>query len=99
MNGYIDLVLCRNEDNGFVRLYQAPAWSGVKEGDKVIVEGYDKTELLAVVLGVYTTKSDRADYDFIVKMAGTALPLRKVISRMWYEELNYDEVKGAEVSE
>ena len=109
-NKHIDLVLCNCA--GHAHLFNAPAWSGLKEGDTVITEPYDSHSAThgdnkATVIDVFTTVPDREEYKFIVTMAAAAgmLPVRRIKSKVTYDQMdysNYDDdcgVNGAEVSE
>ena len=109
-NKHIDLVLCNCA--GHPHLFNAPAWSGLEEGDTVIIESYDSHSTThgdnkATVIDVFTTVPDREEYKFIVTMAAAAgmLPIRRIKSRVTYDQMDYSDydddcgVNGAEVSE
>ena len=84
---YVDLVLCQN--CGLKRLYQAPAFSHLKDGDSIIVEACGG-ESMVEVLEVYTVDEENEVFDFIIKATGARLPLNKVLKRLVYDELKYE---------
>ena len=43
-SNYCDLVICTNKENSSTHMFQAPAWSGLKKGDDVIVETKDNED-------------------------------------------------------
>lgn len=109
-NKHIDLVLCNC--SGHVHLFNAPAWSGLENGDMVITEPYNchsatHGDNSAVVMDVFTTVPDREEYKFITAMAAAAgmLPIRRIKSKVTYDNMDYSDydddcgVIGAEVSE
>ena len=73
-------------------LYSAPAWSNIKQGDKVIVET-DAGESLETVEGVFSARTDDEfhELDFILVVSGASLPLKKVLAKATY--LTYEEEK------
>jgi len=86
---YIDLVLCKHDGNNNNFLFYAPAWSNLKEGDRVIVNTqYGESDAVVVATNCVEYKDD--DYNFIIKATGATKPLRKVLKKVEYRELNYN---------
>lgn len=89
LKDYKDLVLikfdkprCGCENKTY--LFQAPKWSYLQEGDKVIAQGQ-----LATVIDSKTLSEDTDEYRFWTKFAGVTLPLAKldgVLKPFEYEE-------------
>lgn len=82
---FIDLVVLKNR----LYVFQAPAFSGLKEGDEVVIKS-DKEEV-ATVERVYTARKSGAELDFILTASGTILPLRKILKKLDYKEFEYED--------
>lgn len=86
----IDLVLCRHKGTNKPYLFQAPFCSGILKGDTVVVEtaqGEDEVSVLAVDCEeVSGTK-----YDFMLMCAGAVHPLKRVVKKVTYQEMIYEE--------
>jgi len=89
---FVDLVLCKHIDDldGHIYLFYAPAFSGLKKGDSVIVDT-KYGQKLAEVKDIETVDTKLPVYDFIVTAAGATKPLRKIIYRVINDELEYEE--------
>lgn len=89
---FVDFVLCKHVDSldGHIYLFYAPAFSGLKKGDRVIVDT-KHGEQSAEVKGIETVDTKLPVYDFILTAAGATKPLRKVISLVINKEMEYDE--------
>lgn len=86
--GYIDLVLVMFPSNKRPYLFQAPGFSRIKTGDKLIVENADgKAE--GYVLGVNSVQPDCEDFEFAVTACQATLPLKRVISKIEYRMMEY----------
>jgi hypothetical protein len=87
MAEYVDLVVVKGEKPS---LYRAPAWSDIKQGDKVIVET-DAGESLVTVERTFSARTDDEyhELDFILVASGADLPLKKVLAKANY--LKYEE--------
>ena len=95
MNQMIDLVLCEHINifpSGKSRkfLFQAPAFSWLEKGDKVLVDTqYGESD--AEVLRVCTVREGTDQYDMIVACAGATEPIRKVIGKTVLTKFDYKE--------
>ncbi len=89
---FVDFALCKHVDSldGRLYLFYAPAFSGLKKGDRVIVDT-KHGEQLVEVKGIETVDTKLPIYDFILTAAGAKKPLRKVISLVINKEMEYDE--------
>lgn len=95
-NEYIDLVVCKHDNNPKSFIFRAPAWSHLKKGDLVIVET-QKGEKEAIVERSYTTNRSSEELDFILISSGATIPLKKVLKKVTYKKLIYeDENRGDE---
>lgn len=96
MEKYIDLVICEVEGkNRFgstqeAKVCQAPAWSGLEEGDEVIIGG-ESEEARGRVERVHTIINGGADLEFILVASGTRMPLYKILKKVLYKEFEYQE--------
>lgn len=84
----IDLVLCtHNKTRKF--LFQAPAFSCLKKGDKVLVDTqYGESD--AEVLHVCTVREGTDQYDMILACAGATEPIKKVIGKTVLTKFKYE---------
>ncbi len=90
---YIDLVVLKNSNN----VYQAPAFSGLKEGDEVVVKRSTKEEVFTVER-VYTARKSGVELDFILTASSSSFPLRKILKKVDYKEFEYED-EGSEYEE
>ena len=96
MSEYIDLVICKHGNNPNAFIFQAPEWSALKTGDKVIVEN-KKGESEATVERVYTVNTkDREEFEFIMMASGATLPLKKVLKKVTYRDFKYENEGSAD---
>lgn len=89
---YIDYVLCAHPGCVNKYIFQAPAWSGLKAGDEVIVETR-RGKQPATVIDVYTGPFGDSEplTTFFARAMGVTLPLKKVLKKIEYTELQYDD--------
>lgn len=88
---FIDLVVCKNQHH----VFQAPAFSQLKEGDTVVVENTNSDEV-ATVERIYTIRESGEELDFILAASGTNLPLKKILKKMDYKEFIYEDEGSAD---
>lgn len=88
---YIDVVAVKFSKEGKTYLFSAPSWTrAIHEGSQVKVEtskGEDYGEVIAKE--TFDEKSD--DLQFVVKVAGATLPLKRVLGVVTYNEIYYPE--------
>lgn len=87
---YIDLVLCKHTNNGSTFLFQAPLASGLKENDLVVVDT-KRGENVASIVSIETVEVGSNEFNFIIKATGAKLPLKKVLKKMVFREMEYKE--------
>ena len=94
---YIDLVLVSYEEGKIPSLCQAPAFSHLKVGDRVIYQCNDEEmddeydEMDGIVEALYTiNKTDTEEFDFIIKAHGS-FPLHKILRKVNYTTFEYKE--------
>ena len=85
---YVDLVVCKHDGCDAHFLFQAPAWSGLEEGDLVIVYGDQK----ATVMNKITVDPTSEEYDFIVDATNAIKPLKRVLKKVTFRDFVYEEV-------
>ena len=90
MSKFVDLVLVRHTENERTFLFQAPAFSHLKKGERVLVSTMTGSAEGTVVAS--ETFDDGSDaFAFIVQATGAYLPLRRVMQRISYTDLSYEE--------
>lgn len=87
---YIDLVVCKHDNNPKAFIFRAPAWSNLQKGDLVIVET-KSGEKEAIVERSYTTNKSSEELDFILVSSGASVPLKKVLKKVTYKNLVYED--------
>ena len=90
MSNYIELVVCKHPNSQFKFLFYAPAWTGLKTGDEVIVDT-KHGEQPATVLTKTIVEKDSELYNFILESMSATLPLKRVLKKVIYVEMNYEE--------
>lgn len=86
----IDLVLCEHDLNkGQKFLFQAPMFSCLKNGDKVMVDT-KYGERVATVVASCSVGEGTEQYEMIVQACGASEPLKKVISKITYRKFEYE---------
>lgn len=89
MNQMIDLVLCSHALPGGQKfLFQAPAFSCLEKGDRVLVDT-KHGESDAFVVSACTVRIDSDECDMILKCAGATEPIRKVIGKTVLTKFDY----------
>ena len=88
---YVDYVLCKRDMNYHAELFVAPAFSGLQQGDLVVVEP-DRKDMIAKVLGVITIEqNDIQSRDFVLMVTKTEGEPRRVLSKIRYQIFKYEE--------
>lgn len=89
MNQMIDLVLCSHALPGGQKfLFQAPAFSCLEDGDRVLVDTkYGERD--AYVMCACTVRENTDQYDMILKCTGATEPIRKVIGKTVLTKFDY----------
>ena len=84
MSDFMDLVICKHDNNSKVFIFRAPAWTGLKKG-----------EAEATVEKTYTVDvSDKDSFEFILMAGGVSLPLKRVLKRVMFIDLDYGDEGG-----
>lgn len=87
----IDLVLCEHDLNkGKKFLFQAPMFSYLEKGDKVVVDT-KYGEQVATVLASCSVGKGTEQYTMIVQACGATEPIKKVISKITYRKFEYSD--------
>ena len=84
---YIDLVLCRDPDNGVV-LYQAPKFSNLKSNDEVCVMDCNGKEKIVTVVNAIAINDESDEFNFIMALNGMKEPFR-IIGKYKYSKFVY----------
>lgn len=82
---FIDLVSVADAD-GTIRVVQAPAWSHLRRGERVMVE---ETEHPSEVLTSMTVNTDNEMLDFIRQSCSMDNPPKRVTQILRYENVVY----------
>ena len=92
---YIDLVLVKQIASDVLYLFQAPAWSHLKKGDRIYVDTrYGEAE--GKVINSQTVSKDSSEFVFAVDCCKAKLPLRKVIAKFETTTLVYNDDEESE---
>ena len=84
---YIDLVLCKVDYTPELRLFEAPRFTHLEEGDKCIVDTYLGEKIADVVKSITVDYVD-SEYEFIKLLAGVE-SLRRVKQKFAVRGLDY----------
>jgi len=87
---FIDLVVCTYPVSNKKYLYEAPKFSGLEQGDEVIVKDA-AGDHAAIVLECETFTKDDEKYCFIVNAMNAELPLARVMSKIVYHKFDWKE--------
>jgi len=87
---FIDLVAVSFPLDKRNYLYEAPRWTGLEQGDEVIVQDDDGRHS-GIVLDSVTVTKDDDKYNFIVNAMGAEKPLARVIQKVTYHKLDWKE--------
>lgn len=96
MSNYVDLVLVKHDETGKKYLFQAPGWSYLDEGTKVIVDTCVSDNEPAEVVASYTIDPSSEEFKFICEAAGATLPLKKVVAKVRLSVFKYDDEEEQE---
>ena len=86
----IGLALCKHDGNKGLFLFQVPSYCGLNKGDRVIVET-SHGEQEAVVKYTNTVSFEDDDFNMIVAASNATLPLKRVLKKVIYKDLKYDD--------
>lgn len=96
MTKYIDLVLCKHPSLDRLVPFKAPAFTSLKEGDHVKVErgicGHTGVEVVKSL----TIDENSEQMAFILTAIDPAIPLGKVLSKLTFEDIEWEEEKEDE---
>lgn len=87
---YISIVPVRFDKYGGISyLFKTKAWTSIKKGDIVEVEGEDKNYFGEVVSDPITLKPDDEKYRFMLEITDTKEPLNRITGR--FAPITYEE--------
>jgi hypothetical protein len=86
MSDFIDIVLCKVD--GKPKLYHAPSFSHLMEGDRVIIEG--ETEPVEVLKSVSMNPRDD-DFKMLVMATEAERPLKRIAAKIFTIEFEWKE--------
>ena len=89
---YIDLVMVTTDQDPFIRIYEAPPWSGLKNGNEVSMDDGDYTR--GTVCAVCTIGTESPEYSFILKAFATKHPLKQLQGMYEFRKFFYKEGGG-----
>lgn len=96
MTKYIDLVLCKHPSLDRLVPFKAPAFTSLKEGDHVKVEGGILGHTDVEVVRSLTIDENSEQMEFILTALDLATPVRKVLSKLTFEDFEWEEEKEDE---
>ena len=98
---FIDIVavrFCVNNDPKDLltelHLFEAPAWSALKEGSEVMVNDFYLGERMAKVVKCYTINPSSEEFEFILAITNSGKKLGRVLGKIDYTEFKYEEEKN-----
>ena len=91
MREYFDFVLCKFDGCNKVYLFYAPQFSHLKNGDVVTVETETGIKTANVIASAPVRSDDRVLIDFIMKATGAPHDVKRVVSRLEFKPLKYEE--------
>ena len=91
MNEYFDFVLIKHDGCDKNYLFRAPAFSHLKKGDMVTVDTKNGEKMVTVVSSVCVKKTDMETIDFIMNATGAGDDVRKVVSKIQFDDFEYEE--------
>ena len=86
---YVDFVLCKHENSDNTYLFRAPAFSGLKKGNQVIVDTQYGQKVVTVVSVVLVATDNQPLIDFIMNATHANSDVKKVLSKVVYQEMDY----------
>ena len=87
---YVDFVLAEPDGTRVPMLFHAPAFSGLKKGDVVIVERFGASKA-RVVSVTSVRKDDRETIDFIMNATGADSEVKRVLSKVTFTVMDYSQ--------
>ena len=90
MREYFDFVLVKHE-NDRVYLFRAPAFTHLEFGDEVVVETSNGEQRGIVQSSITLAETDTDQIDFIMRSTGAPDEVKKVLSKVIYQEFKYGE--------
>lgn len=90
MSKHVDMVVARTEC-GDRRLFEAPNWSNLRQGDRIRVDTQSGVIDATVVAVANAEVFDGWNYNFIITACGATKPLKKVISKVTETIFEYSE--------
>ena len=88
---FIDLVVVSFPLDKRNYLYEAPRWTGLEQGDDIVVQEKDGYKHEGIVIDSVTVTKDDDKYNFIVNAMGAEKPLARVVSKIEYRKLDWKE--------
>ena len=96
MSNYFDFVLVEHEAGSKPLLFRAPAWSYFECGDLVIVETCKGEQTATVLSSITVSAVDNKVIDFIMRATRADTYVKKVLKKVEFKELVYEEENANE---
>lgn len=85
-----DVVLAKYSNIDKVYAFKAPSWSGIEEGEVIVVDNDDCEEKLTVVgKKVFNLEYEKDDYEFLCKAVDASEPLKRVKAKIVRKDISY----------
>ena len=91
MSDYFEFVLVKHEGCDKPYLFRAPAFTHLKKGDMVVVDTKRGLQMANVLGAIDVSKDDIESINFIMEATGADTDVKKVISKVNFSELDYEE--------
>ena len=88
---YFDFVLCKHEHCDKPFLFYAPAFSGLKRHDLVMVETFDGEKFAEVMACTTLSDDEKETIDLIMRATGAQTEMRKVLSKVAFLDFDFKE--------
>lgn len=87
-----DMVLVKFPEGTNVYAFEAPEFSGIKEGDEVLVDSLNKEKRgTAIAVRHFNMNYDDTEFKFVVEAVRASIPLKRVIAKFTREDMKYKE--------
>ena len=91
MSNYFDFVLVELEGGSKPYLFRAPAWSYFECGDLVIVDTCNGEQTATVLSSITVSADEKKEIDFIMRATRADTDVKKVLKKVEFKELVYEE--------
>lgn len=91
MNKYTDYVLARRQGSFRDELFVAPAFSGLKRDELIVVEPEGFNQMATVIACITIADDSPKDLEFVMSATNTDRTPKRVLSKVKYKFFDYGE--------